>query len=644
MPKVAGGRATRGRAAARRVGVLAALVAACTVPGLVSPARAADPMVPLTDLAAGTYQGRQGGLYPGGSNVVPDDHAAAGLQWSKMVQPLDGAGNPSPAGKMVLLSIGYSNASDQWCHRDRTYACDPGSFMSRAEADPALDRERLVIVNGATGGQDAVRWADPGSPNYGIVAGRLSDAGVTPQQVQAVWFKTTIIAGTSPETPRVLLPDPNATAYQLVGATARAVRTLKATYPNLRQVFLSSRTYGGWSDDLRVNEPVSYETGFGVKWLVEAQIAQMRNGGVPVDARAGDLDYRKGVAPWIGWGPYVWAAGATPRSDGLTWPREDFIADAIHPSPSGVAKAGGLLMEFFKTSPLARSWFLPGSTTAPPPSPDPGTPVTPPPPAPVAPAPAPAPAAADGYRMVAADGGVFTFGERSFAGSLGGVRLNRPIVGGATNPATRAGYWMVAGDGGVFNFGDAAFHGSLGDRPLDSPVVEIEPTPSGRGYFLVDARGRVFPFGDARTGIPDARSLALNQPIVGMTVTPSGGGFWLVAADGGIFAFGDAGFFGSTGDLRLNAPVIDLAATPDGQGYHLLGADGGVFSFGRAVFAGSTGDIRLNRPAVAMLMSPNGAGYWIVASDGGVFAFGGARFLGSMGDVPLNSPVLDAVD
>ncbi|MBW3650779.1 MAG: hypothetical protein KY458_09460 [Actinobacteria bacterium] len=271
----------------------------------------------------------------------------------------------------------------------------------------------------------------------------------------------------------------------------------------------------------------------------------------------------------------------------------------------------------------------PGASPAP--APDPGTGTT------------PLPTGADGYRMIAADGGVFVFGERNFEGSLGDRRLNKPIVGGASNPATFRGYWMVASDGGVFNFGDAGFFGSLGGEDLTSPIVEIEPTPSGQGYFLVDARGRVYPFGDAVQGIPDARDLTLNKSIIGMTVTPTGRGYYLVASDGGIFTYGDAVFQGSTGDLKLNAPVIDLAVTPDGQGYYLLGGDGGVFSFGTAEFRGSTGDIKLNKPAVAMLVAPNGSGYWFMASDGGVFTFGSIPFLGSMGGTPLTSPVLDAV-
>ncbi|MGH9283986.1 MAG: hypothetical protein ACRD0S_13745, partial [Acidimicrobiales bacterium] len=39
-----------------------------------------------------------------------------------------------------------------------------------------------------------------------------------------------------------------------------------------------------------------------------------------------------------------------------------------------------------------------------------------------------------GYRLVAADGGIFAFGNATFHGSTGGVRLNQPIVGMTENP------------------------------------------------------------------------------------------------------------------------------------------------------------------------------------------------------------------
>jgi outer membrane protein assembly factor BamB len=254
--------------------------------------------------------------------------------------------------------------------------------------------------------------------------------------------------------------------------------------------------------------------------------------------------------------------------------------------------------------------------------------------------PSPPPAAPPGssYWLVAADGGIFTFGGAAFFGSTGAFHLNQPIVGMA---ATRdgKGYWLVAADGGIFTFGDAGFFGSTGALHLNQPIVGMASTPDGKGYWLVAADGGIFTFGDA-TFFGSTGAFHLNQPIVGMAATPDGKGYWLVAADGGIFTFGDAAFFGSTGALHLNEPIVGMAATRDGKGYWLVAADGGIFTFGDAGFFGSAGGLALTRPIVGLAASPDGGGYWLVSSDGGIFAFGDATFSGSEGGVPLTQPIV----
>ncbi|MGH9286513.1 MAG: superoxide dismutase family protein, partial [Acidimicrobiales bacterium] len=90
-------------------------------------------------------------------------------------------------------------------------------------------------------------------------------------------------------------------------------------------------------------------------------------------------------------------------------------------------------------------------------------------------------AVAEGYRLAASDGGVFTFGGQTFFGSATDLGLNRPVVGMAAAPR---GYWLAASDGGVFAFGDADFHGSTGGVALNQPVVGIAPSPSFAGYWL----------------------------------------------------------------------------------------------------------------------------------------------------------------
>jgi hypothetical protein len=239
----------------------------------------------------------------------------------------------------------------------------------------------------------------------------------------------------------------------------------------------------------------------------------------------------------------------------------------------------------------------------------------------------------NGYWLVGSDGGVFTFGDAAFFGSLGGTTLNAPIVGVAPTP-DGGGYWLVASDGGVFSFGDAAFFGSAGATRLNAPIVGMAATADGRGYWLVASDGGVFTFGDA-TFHGSRGGKKLNAPIVGLAATPDGKGYWLAARDGGIFSFGDAAFFGSTGGTKLNAPIVGLAATSDGNGYWLVAGDGGVFTFGDAAFEGSSGAKPPNQAIRGMVaVQPRSgpgpaAGYWLVGSGGGVYDFGGAPNLGS---------------
>jgi hypothetical protein len=314
------------------------------------------PRIPLNDLGAGTYLGFPGGLYAGGSNAVPAAHDAAGLLRANAVTPLDASGNADVNGKIVLLSIGMSNTTQEYCSQSSAPPCDPWTFTGQALADPAVNPTTLVIVNGAAGGRSAAFWDSPADPDYDRVRDtRLAPLGLTELQVQGAWVK---VANPQPNTS---LPSTAADAYTLETQMGNIVRALKVRYPNLQIIFFSSRIYAGYATTALNPEPYAYESGFAVKWLIQAQIDQMANGGAIVDPRAGDLNYNTG-APWIVWGPYLWADGLNPRSDGLIWVQTDFEADGTHPAQSGEQKVGTMLLNFFKTSPYTQCWFLTGGT------------------------------------------------------------------------------------------------------------------------------------------------------------------------------------------------------------------------------------------------------------------------------------------
>jgi hypothetical protein len=228
-----------------------------------------------------------------------------------------------------------------------------------------------------------------------------------------------------------------------------------------------------------------------------------------------------------------------------------------------------------------------------------------------------------GYWEVASDGGIFTFGSAPYLGSMGGISLNRPVVGMAATTDGH-GYWEVASDGGIFTFGDAAFHGSTGAMRLNQPIVGMAADPATGGYWLVASDGGIFSFNAPFYG--SMGGILLNKPVVGMAATPDGGGYWLVASDGGIFTFGDAPFYGSTGNIRLNQPIVGMASTPDGHGYWLAAADGGVFTYGDAPFEGSLGSYQLPIDVRGIAPSNTGNGYWEVGTDGSASSFGDAQY------------------
>jgi hypothetical protein len=238
-----------------------------------------------------------------------------------------------------------------------------------------------------------------------------------------------------------------------------------------------------------------------------------------------------------------------------------------------------------------------------------------------------------GYWLTQAQGGVFSYGDAVFHGSLPGIRVTpaAPITGMAAAPG--GGYWLVGADGGVFAFGSAHFYGSLpGDHVTPfGAIVGITPTADGGGYWLVGADGGVFAFGDA-VYVGSGNS---GVPRVALLPSADGRGYVLPSSTGQAPAvYGDASttFSAEAGSppMPIDAPVTGGAMDGAATGYWLVGTDGGVFSFGSAPFDGSLPGIGVTpvAPITGMAAAPGG-GYWLVGADGGVFAFGGAGFYGS---------------
>src|SRR5579862_84285 len=206
-------------------------------------------LIPLTELGAEKYKGEDGGLYGGGKNEPPPEHAEAAAKELAKIVPLDADGNPAGTGKIVFIGIGMSNTTQEFSRFKQ---------VADADADKATN---LVIVDGAQGGKAARQWADESV--WQVAEQRLKAAGMSAKQVQVAWIKQANI-------------QPTGETLDHARALHKDMETLlhlaKKHYPNLRVAYLSSRIYAGYARSRLNPEPFAYEGAFAMRWLILDQI------------------------------------------------------------------------------------------------------------------------------------------------------------------------------------------------------------------------------------------------------------------------------------------------------------------------------------------------------------------------------------
>jgi len=300
-------------------------------------------LVPVNDLGTGSYLGWTGGLYPGGSNAMPAAHLQAGLMQAGQVQCLDTNGNAAASGRIVWLSIGMSNTTQE-----------TQQFIPLATIWPGKN-PKLTLVDGAQGGQTAQVISTPSDPGYATfwstVGNRLKNAGVTAAQVQVIWLKEANQAG---NTPYMTYYDSLVVQYK------RIANELAGRFPNVKLCYFASRISARYATTGLNPEPYAYLSGWAVKHVIEDQIngdPQLTYGGVSA------------TAPWLAWAIYPWSDGDIPQvtNPAVHWTcPADFQNDGTHPSTAGAQKVAGMLLNFFTTDPTATPWFL--GTGCPPPA------------------------------------------------------------------------------------------------------------------------------------------------------------------------------------------------------------------------------------------------------------------------------------
>ena len=291
---------------------------------IVQPKFDSSKLVPIDELGDKEYKaGFKGGFYPDGKNVRPKDDEGAGFALAKSIQPLNAAGKPDAQGKIVMLSVGMSNTSQ----------ASQGIAKVLASAEGV--NPRFQFINGAQGGMTAFRIQNPdnadGTKYWTTVDQMLKKANSSREHVQVIWIKQAD-AGPKGDFP--------AYAKTLEEELARIVQILPKRFPNVKLVYLSSRTYGGYATTGLNPEPYAYEGAFSVKWLIERQISG--DADLNYDPKKGDVK-----APWLSWGPYLWANGSTKRADGFSYELADFTEnDRTHLMPSAQEKVGRLMLGF----------------------------------------------------------------------------------------------------------------------------------------------------------------------------------------------------------------------------------------------------------------------------------------------------------
>jgi hypothetical protein len=217
-------------------------------------------------------------------------------------------------GRIVIVAISMSNGFMEMNRFIELYAQHP-------EVHP-----RMALVNCARGGHALERWLSMPSL-WEDCRERIVAAGFSPEQVRVVWAKN---ANQDTQHGRTL-PDPNADYHDLVRNIAALSQRIAQELPSVQAVFHSSRIYGRYANAAARGEPLSYEGGFAVNEVIRRQ-------------KRGELT----GAPWVGWGPYLWADGVEPNASGLIWLRADFQADGVHPSATGQAKVAHALHRHFR--------------------------------------------------------------------------------------------------------------------------------------------------------------------------------------------------------------------------------------------------------------------------------------------------------
>jgi len=228
-------------------------------------------------------------------------------------------------GRIVIIAISMSNGQQEFARFIDLFAGD-------AAVNPAIG-----LVNCARGGNALESWLQKQSL-WDDCKTAVQNASFGLDQIRVVWAKDADQFTSESST----LPDPDADYFHLIDNISALSQRIGEEFPSTQAIFHTSRIYAGYVAAARQRargEPISYEGSLAINEVIRRQQRNELPG-----------------APWVGWGPYLWADGTTPNGSGIFWVREDFegaTGDNPHPSLQGEAKVAEALQAFL----LRFDWY-----------------------------------------------------------------------------------------------------------------------------------------------------------------------------------------------------------------------------------------------------------------------------------------------
>lgn len=324
----------------KRISIVALILFHFTVKAQINCDNDTSFLVPLVDLQIDTYLGFQGGLYPDGSNTMPDAHADSGIAIAQTLMPINFDGEVDTTyGKLVMVGLGNGSAGKSFNKFIGAYVAEGISDSCVRMVNACMEAYSLhdMIAPDA----DDVYWKD--------VNDFFQIADLKKKQVGVVWLQA------------IAFEDTFHTAEQYVDTLRKTyvevIRKLKDQFINLKLIYISGLHYGGYSDTLALNynaiaEPAPYFNDFAIKAVIEQQI----NGDTLLSYSGEDAP-----AAWLAWGPNFWADGRNLRTyDNLRWlcPGDfDVDQNGFLLGGTGQQKVADRLFTHFTTEPTTLPWI-----------------------------------------------------------------------------------------------------------------------------------------------------------------------------------------------------------------------------------------------------------------------------------------------